>query len=146
MLSLGAVLRYLPRVLTGRLKTLAEANDLNLMEDYRKSQTDQHLAAFILGLVFGVALGPCTFAYMAPMLGVTFKVSAAHPVYGASLLAAYGLGHCLVIAAADAGATLARDLINMPNHRAFVRMMIDGAPCRAFSMTTLPRVVRAGRE
>lgn len=26
------------------------------------------LAAFILGLVFGIALGPCTFAYMAPML------------------------------------------------------------------------------
>jgi len=32
-------------------------------------------AAFILGLVFGIALGPCTFAYMAPMLGVTFKLS-----------------------------------------------------------------------
>ena len=34
------------------------------------------LAAFILGLVFGIALGPCTFAYMAPMLGVTFKLAA----------------------------------------------------------------------
>jgi len=33
------------------------------------------LAAFILGLVFGIALGPCTFAYMAPMLAVTFKVA-----------------------------------------------------------------------
>ena len=33
------------------------------------------LAAFILGLVFGVALGPCTFAYMAPMLAVTFKLA-----------------------------------------------------------------------
>jgi cytochrome c-type biogenesis protein len=33
-------------------------------------------AAFILGLVFGIALGPCTFAYMAPMLGVTFNLSA----------------------------------------------------------------------
>jgi len=32
-------------------------------------------AAFILGLVFGIALGPCTFAYMAPMLGVTFAVA-----------------------------------------------------------------------
>ena len=28
------------------------------------------LAGFILGLIFGVALGPCTFAYMAPVLGV----------------------------------------------------------------------------
>src|SRR5664279_5423229 len=33
------------------------------------------LAAFILGLFFGIALGPCTFAYMAPMLGVTFKLA-----------------------------------------------------------------------
>ena len=32
------------------------------------------LAALILGLVFGIALGPCTFAYMAPMLGITFKL------------------------------------------------------------------------
>ncbi len=55
------------------------------------------LAAFILGLVFGVALGPCTFAYMAPMLGVTFKLAKTNPVYGASLLLAYGVGHCSVI-------------------------------------------------
>ena len=40
------------------------------------------LAAFILGLVFGVALGPCTFAYMAPMLGVTFKLATTNLLYG----------------------------------------------------------------
>ncbi len=55
------------------------------------------LAAFILGLVFGIALGPCTFAYMAPMLGVTFKLAATSMVYGIILLAAYGVGHCSVI-------------------------------------------------
>jgi len=54
-------------------------------------------AALILGLVFGVALGPCTFAYMAPMLAVTFKLAKTAPVYGASLLLAYGVGHCAVI-------------------------------------------------
>ena len=57
-------------------------------------------AAFILGLVFGIALGPCTFAYLAPVLGVTFKVGASAPLYAASLLLAYGVGHCGVIAAA----------------------------------------------
>src|SRR5512138_3064828 len=39
------------------------------------------LAALVLGLVFGIALGPCTFAYMAPMLGVTFKLAQTQPVY-----------------------------------------------------------------
>ncbi|HOZ49650.1 MAG TPA: cytochrome c biogenesis protein CcdA [Candidatus Hydrogenedentes bacterium] len=55
------------------------------------------LAAFILGLVFGIALGPCTFAYMAPMLGVTFKLAATNVPYGVLLLAVYGVGHCSVI-------------------------------------------------
>jgi len=55
------------------------------------------LAAFILGLVFGIALGPCTFAYMAPMLAVTFKLASANFSYGVLLLLAYGIGHCSVI-------------------------------------------------
>jgi len=54
-------------------------------------------AAFILGLVFGIALGPCTFAYMAPMLGVTFKLASTNLPYGILLLATYGAGHCSVI-------------------------------------------------
>jgi cytochrome c-type biogenesis protein len=58
------------------------------------------LAAFVLGLVFGIALGPCTFAYLAPMLGVTFKLAASNFLYGAALLLAYGVGHCAVIVAA----------------------------------------------
>ena len=60
-------------------------------------------AALLLGLVFGIALGPCTFAFMAPMLAVTFKVATTRAAYGAALLLAFGLGHCLVIAIAGAG-------------------------------------------
>src|SRR5512137_1800004 len=55
------------------------------------------LAAFILGLVFGVALGPCTFAYMAPMLAVTFRLAATNLPYGILLLLAFAIGHCSVI-------------------------------------------------
>jgi cytochrome c-type biogenesis protein len=55
------------------------------------------LAAFLLGLIFGIALGPCTFAFMAPMLAVTFKVAATNLTYGISLLVLYGVGHCSVI-------------------------------------------------
>jgi len=55
------------------------------------------LAAFVLGLVFGIALGPCTFAYMAPVLAVTFRVASTKLYYGILLLVAYGIGHISVI-------------------------------------------------
>jgi cytochrome c-type biogenesis protein len=70
------------------------------------------LASLILGLVFGVALGPCTFAYMAPMLGVTFKLAATAPLYGALLLLAYGVGHCSVIVAAGTSTELVQRFLN----------------------------------
>jgi cytochrome c-type biogenesis protein len=70
------------------------------------------LAAFVLGLVFGVALGPCTFAYMAPMLAVTFKLAATNFLYGALLLLAYGVGHCAVIVAAGTSAELVQRFLN----------------------------------
>ena len=54
-------------------------------------------AAFILGLLFGVALGPCTFAFMAPILAVTFKLAASDLLYSLFLLLVYGIGHCSVI-------------------------------------------------
>ena len=71
-----------------------------------------YLAAFILGLLFGIALGPCTFAYMAPMLGVTFKLAATNFLYGAALLLAYGVGHCAVIVAAGTSTELVQRFLN----------------------------------
>lgn len=70
------------------------------------------LAAFILGLVFGVALGPCTFAYMAPMLAVTFKVAATKLVYGMVLLLFYGVGHCSVIVLAGTFTEMVQHYLN----------------------------------
>jgi cytochrome c-type biogenesis protein len=70
------------------------------------------LAAFILGLVFGVALGPCTFAYMAPMLAVTFKTAATNLSYGVLLLLAYGIGHCSVIVFAGTCTELVQRYMN----------------------------------
>ena len=70
------------------------------------------LAALILGLLFGIALGPCTFAYMAPMLGVTFKLAKTAPLYGVSLLLAYGVGHCAVIVAAGTSTEMVQRFLN----------------------------------
>ncbi len=73
------------------------------------------LAAFILGLVFGVALGPCTFAYMAPMLAVTFKFASTRLAYGILLLVAYGTGHCAVIVLAGASTEFVQRYLNWNN-------------------------------
>lgn len=70
------------------------------------------LAALILGLVFGIALGPCTFAYMAPMLGVTFRVASTSLLYGIILLVAYGVGHCSVIILAGTSTELVQRYLN----------------------------------
>lgn len=70
------------------------------------------LAAFLLGLVFGIALGPCTFAYMAPMLGVTFKLGASNLPYGVLLLALYGIGHCSIIVLAGTFTEVVQHYLN----------------------------------
>ena len=70
------------------------------------------LAAFILGLVFGIALGPCTFAYMAPMLAIAFKIAATQFFYGVTLLFIYGIGHCSVIVLAGTFTELVQHYLN----------------------------------
>jgi len=59
-----------------------------------------YLAALIIGLLFGIGLGPCTFAFMAPVLGVVFQVARTNLPYAVVLLFAFALGHCTVIVAA----------------------------------------------
>ncbi len=56
--------------------------------------------ALVLGLIFGIALGPCTFAFMAPILGVAFSTGSKYPVFAILLVAAFSVGHCGVIVAA----------------------------------------------
>lgn len=53
--------------------------------------------AVVLGLLFGIGLGPCTFAYMAPVLGTVFQLSQTSIIKANLLLFAFGLGHISVI-------------------------------------------------
>jgi len=69
-------------------------------------------AAFGLGLIFGIALGPCTFAYMAPMLGIVFTMSVTQFFYGVVLLFIYGIGHCSVIVFAGTFAGIVQNYLN----------------------------------
>jgi cytochrome c-type biogenesis protein len=70
------------------------------------------LGALIIGLLFGVALGPCTFAYMAPMLGIAFSVASARPVFAVSLVFLYAIGHCSVIVLAGTFTSMVQKYLN----------------------------------
>ncbi|UCB44897.1 MAG: cytochrome C biogenesis protein [Spirochaetota bacterium] len=59
-----------------------------------------YTGALVMGFLFGFALGPCTFAYLAPVLGVVFRVSSVNTFYSIALLSSYAVGHCLFIVAA----------------------------------------------
>ncbi len=69
-------------------------------------------AAFLIGLVFGIALGPCTFAYMAPMLGITFHIASTRLLFAVSLILAYAIGHCSVIMLAGTSTGLVQKYLN----------------------------------
>jgi len=66
----------------------------------RQTKTKGLIAALILGLLFGLALGPCTFAYMAPVLGVVFQTAQTNYFLAVIFLLAFGIGHCSVIVGA----------------------------------------------
>ena len=73
------------------------------------------LAAFLIGLVFGIALGPCTFAYMAPMLGVVFRVASEQLVFALVLLTAFAVGHCSIIVIAGSLTEKVQQYLNWTN-------------------------------
>ncbi len=67
---------------------------------FKQTKAKGLLAALILGLLFGIALGPCTFAYMAPVLGVVFQTAQTNYFLAVIFLLAFGIGHCSVIVGA----------------------------------------------
>jgi len=73
-------------------------------------------AALLLGLIFGAALGPCTFAYLAPVLGVIFGMARTQPGSAVLLLLAYGIGHCSLIVAAGASAERVQQILEWNGH------------------------------
>ncbi len=59
-------------------------------------------SAFVLGLAFGLGLGACTFAFLAPVLSFVYMNSSAHPVQSALSIAAFAFGNCAVMVGAGA--------------------------------------------
>ncbi len=73
----------------------------------RPETTRRGLAgAFLFGLAFGTALGPCTLAFLGPVVGLTMTTAAARPAFAMLLMLAYAAGHCGVLALAGASGPL----------------------------------------
>ncbi|MDY0079624.1 MAG: cytochrome c biogenesis protein CcdA [Ignavibacteriaceae bacterium] len=70
------------------------------------------VAAFILGLLLGIGLGPCTFAFLALVLGVVFQTAQESFWKGTFLLGAFALGHCAVIVGAGTASHKVQGYLN----------------------------------
>ena len=92
--------------------------------------------ALLLGLLFGLASGPCTFAFLAPVLAVVFHTSSSQPLLGFLLLILYGLGHCCVLIAAGTSAERARHFADW-NRQTRTARYVKGAIGTALIVTGL---------
>ncbi|MGD9486690.1 MAG: cytochrome c biogenesis CcdA family protein [Calditrichaceae bacterium] len=77
-----------------------------------RSQRGGLWGAFLLGLVFGIGLGPCTFAFLAPLLGVVFRAASNDWLKSVMLIGGFGFGHCAVIIAAGSLTNLVQRYLN----------------------------------
>ncbi|MBC8374778.1 MAG: cytochrome C biogenesis protein [FCB group bacterium] len=62
--------------------------------------------AILLGLVFGVGLGPCTFAFLAPVLSVVIPMAQDSFFKAIIIILSFGVGHSLVYVAGGGLAAL----------------------------------------
>lgn len=83
--------------------------------------------ALLLGVLFGVALGPCTFAFMGPLLGLAFRAGGTATGLGVGLVVLYGLGHASVLAAAGASSRLVERLLSWNGREQGARWLKRGA-------------------
>lgn len=80
---------------------------------FRGADTDRHArrlggsrwGGFLLGLIFGAALGPCTFAFMAPVLGLILALAGEKLLLAVGLGVAFAVGHggVVVLAGSQTG-------------------------------------------
>jgi cytochrome c-type biogenesis protein len=70
------------------------------------------IGAFLLGLLFGLALGPCSFGFMMPLLLVVFQAARDNIFYSAALLASFALGHIGMIVLAGTFVNWVQNYLN----------------------------------
>lgn len=87
-----------------------------------KSKNINMLNVFLIGFVFGMGLGPCTFAYIAPIIGFTFKMSASDIGRPAVLMLFFAVGHTLTIAVAGISGNIIQKFLNFNGNSNFLKI------------------------
>ncbi len=70
------------------------------------------IGAFVLGLLFGLALGPCSFGFMMPLLLVVFQTAQSNIAYSIILLSSFALGHIGMIVLAGTFVNWVQNYLN----------------------------------
>jgi len=83
--------------------------------------------AFLLGILFGIGLGPCTFAFLAPVLGVVFALASGNWLKAVLLIGAFGIGHAAVIAVAGSMTSLVQHYLDWAGKSSAMRSVKRGA-------------------
>jgi cytochrome c-type biogenesis protein len=78
-------------------------------------------AALGLGLAFGVGLGPCSFAFLAPLLMIAFGQADVDYAFAVGLLGAFALGHCGVIVLAGTAAQRVQGVVSWGSRSSVAR-------------------------
>lgn len=87
-----------------------------------KSKNINVLTVFFIGFVFGMGLGPCTFAYIAPIIGFTFKMSASDILRPAVLMAFFAAGHTATIAVAGISGNVIQRFLRFNEESNFLKV------------------------
>lgn len=67
----------------------------------------------LLGLTVGVGLGPCTFAFIAPILAIVFSSASSSLFFPILLLGSFSIGHCLTISLAGILTKKVQNVLNL---------------------------------
>ncbi|MBN1334169.1 MAG: cytochrome C biogenesis protein [Synergistales bacterium] len=79
--------------------------------------------AWFLGLFSGLAIGPCAFAYLAPLLVLAMKAATSNFLYSMLMVFMYALGNCLILIMAGTSAGFMTGFMKLDEASRFTLVM-----------------------
>ncbi|HOJ63185.1 MAG TPA: cytochrome c biogenesis protein CcdA [Spirochaetota bacterium] len=108
---IGYIIVFVIFIIVG-LNFLGVINIPDIIKFNQPKESKGLLGGFLLGLMFGLALGPCTFAFMAPILSIVFTNATKNFILSFFLITFYAIGHCLVFIIFGTFSELAQKFLN----------------------------------